>query len=298
MEWDGRQWQDYCLRLLRVRHANHQLQEVPDRHKGDLGIEAFTHEGTLYQCYAAQEPLSVQDRYEKQRDKLTEDIGKLKSNELELARLLGQVRVTRYVFMVPRYDSRHLIAHAQTKATEVRSWGLPFIDEVFTITVETDDSYSAERDQVFSIPDPLLNVQPASPEETTAWGDDHPDLLDDARDKLVGIGLKGSSLTTYLDTLVGAFLSGENALDSLRSKFPDSWEAVRRTVSGRERTLALDYPSGSAEAPGDVRGIAASLADLIRQAAPPLPAEVAHDLAWATVADWILRCPLDFEEAS
>jgi len=298
MEWDGRQWQDYCLQLLRVRHANHQLQEVPDRHKGDLGIEAFTHDGTLYQCYAAQEPLSVQDRYEKQRDKLTEDIGKLKSNEQELVRLLGQVRITRYVFLVPRHDSRQLIAHAQTKAAEVRDSGLAFIGGAFTITVETADAYSAERDQVFSIPDPLLRFQPASPEDATAWGLDHPDLFEDARKKLVGVGMTGNGLTRYLDTLVSAFLSGENALETLRSKFPDSWEAVRRTVSGRERTLALDYPAGSAEAPGDVTEIATSLAELIRQAAPPLPAEVAHALAWSTVADWILRCPLDFEEAS
>jgi len=297
-EWDGRQWQDFCLQLLRLRHPDHLLQEVPDRDKGDLGIEAFTHTGFVYQCYAAQGPLSVQDLYEKQRDKLSTDLGKLKANEDSLCRLLGPVKVRRYVFMVPRHDSRRLIEHAQAKALEVRDWGLSFIDSMFSITIETHHAYAAERDRVFAIPEPLLDPTPASPADTNDWEDEHSDLLADARRKLLDIGLEGGSLQTYLDALVGAFLLGENALEDLRSRFPDSWEAVRRATSARERTLVLDHPAGSTEEPGDLVHIADSLTGAIRQAAPPLPDHIARELAWHAVADWILRCPLDFKAPS
>jgi hypothetical protein len=297
-EWDGGPWQDYCLSLLRVRHADHGLQVVPDRDRGDLGIEAFTHEGAVFQCYAAQEPLDVESRYAKQRDKLTEDIGKLREHDAGLAKLLGTVRIARYVFLVPRHDSRRLIDHVQAKAREVREWQLPFVDPDFTIVVETDDDYAAERDVVFSIPRPLVWAEPASDDERTAWGDEHTDLLGDARRKLTCAGLEGTGLQLCLDGLVEAFLTGENALEKLRLRFPDSWEAVSRAVTGSERLLAVEYPVGTTTGYADVKVIALELANRIGQAAPPLLGDVTRDLAWAAVADWLLRCPLDFGEPS
>ena len=121
-EWEGRDWQEYCMKLLRARYSDHTLQEIPDAHSGDLGLEAFTHDGVVFQCYAVQEPLTTKLRYERQRDKLTEDLNKLKRNKDALVDLFGSVKIQRYVLMVPRTNSRSLVAHAQTKAAEVRGW--------------------------------------------------------------------------------------------------------------------------------------------------------------------------------
>ena len=90
--WEGREWQDYCLMLLHKRYADHSLQEVPDRHLGDLGIEAFSLDGCAFQCYAALEPLSTQNLYEAQRDKLTGDLNKLEKNKVELKKILGGLK--------------------------------------------------------------------------------------------------------------------------------------------------------------------------------------------------------------
>ena len=59
--WHGRDWEEYCISLLQKRYSaknTHALQLVPARHQGDLGLEAFSHDGFGYQCYAAEEPLS------------------------------------------------------------------------------------------------------------------------------------------------------------------------------------------------------------------------------------------------
>ena len=29
-EWEGTAWQDFCVELLKIRYANHNLVEVPD----------------------------------------------------------------------------------------------------------------------------------------------------------------------------------------------------------------------------------------------------------------------------
>jgi hypothetical protein len=293
--WHGREWQDYCLMLLRARYIDHRLQEVPDRHKGDLGLEAFTHDGIAFQCYAATEPLDVKSLYEAQRDKLTADLTKLKKKKAELAKLLNGVVIETYVFMVPRHESKDLVIHAQTKAAEVRSWDLPFISDNFAITIETDEHYAAERNAVCSVPAQLIDDGMIEPAVLEDWRGANAPLLSDAHRKLTALGLEGQALSAYLDRLLTEHLRGENMLSSLRAKYPDSWYSVAQVQSEKENLLAVEYPPGSAGCAGDVKAIADELMTEIIKAAPPVPHLSARLLAWAFVAGWILHCPLDFE---
>ncbi|WP_142401144.1 hypothetical protein [Mycobacterium marinum] len=298
--WNGRDWQDYCLRLLRVRYANHQLQEVPDRDRGDLGLEAFTHDGVAFQCYAAEEPLDVKELYEKQRDKLTKDLNKLNrpDKRADLIALFNDVRIHTYVLMVPRHASKELVKHAQAKAQEVRGWKLPFIADNFNITIETDENYECERDQIWSIPPQLIDDRPIEGSEIEKWREQNEPLLVDAERKLGALGLAGKGLSVVQHTLLTQYLQGENMLTSLRRSFPDGWQAVARVKSTKEDLLALEYPPGEAESLADVKAIAEELATEICRAAPTVDQLSARVLAWSAVADWIFRCPLDFVEAS
>ncbi|BBY33966.1 hypothetical protein MMIN_20270 [Mycolicibacter minnesotensis] len=294
--WNGNEWQDYCLRLLKARYANHRLQEVPDRDRGDLGVEAFTHDGVAFQCYAAEEPLDVKELYEKQRSKLTSDLNKLNraTKRQELIALFNGVKIHTYVFMVPRHESKELVKHAQAKALEVRGWNLPFIADDFAITVETDENYDCERDQIWSIPRPLIDDRPIGGVEIAKWQEQNNPLFLDAERKLRDLGLVGESLSAALRTLLSGYLKGENMLTSLRSSFPDGWQAVERVKSMKEDLLALEYPPGAAETLGDVKLIAEELAKEICMAAPTVDQQSARALAWSAVADWVFRCPLDF----
>ena len=280
------------MKLLRARYSDHTLQEIPDAHSGDLGLEAFTHDGVVFQCYAVQEPLTTKLRYERQRDKLTEDLNKLKRNKDALVDLFGSVKIQRYVLMVPRTNSRSLVAHAQTKAAEVRGWDLPFIHEGFAVVVETDDSYPVERNLVLGISGAQFVTEPVSTESLELWGSEHTELMAESRRKLESIGLTGHDLDRYLSQLLGQYLAAENALEGLHSRWPDGWNAVSRTKSLLESSLAIEYPGSSCHE--DVIGIVVDLETRITAAAEPLRGETAHTLAWGAVADWIMRCPLDF----
>lgn len=92
LDWDGNDWEKHCLSLLRMRYrAPGQFEIVPALDEGDLGIEGFSHDGCAYQCYATMGPLPLRVRYERQRDKLTEDVEKLDTNRAELIGILGGV---------------------------------------------------------------------------------------------------------------------------------------------------------------------------------------------------------------
>jgi hypothetical protein len=62
-----------------------ELVEVPDDDRGDAGLEAFSMSGCAYQCYAPEgEPLTMTQRYNKQRDKMTADVGKFIANTAKI----------------------------------------------------------------------------------------------------------------------------------------------------------------------------------------------------------------------
>lgn len=278
--------------LLRKRYDDHTFQEIPDRHGGDLGLEAFAHDGCAFQCYAAEEPLATNDLYEAQRDKLTADLGKLKKNKADLEKLLGQVKISKYVFMVHRSDSRKLVAHAATKADEVRSWGLPFIADDFCIVVVTDDYYAAEREAIAAIPEQLVQPDEIGGPEVQDWQVQNEPLVAGAVGKLRGVGLDGAALETYVEALLTQYLEGENALEKLRARYPEHWQTVSLLKSGKEKRLALEYPETSAGDAALIIRVTTDLAAEVRRDAPAVSQSLAEKIAWAAVADWLMRCPL------
>lgn len=295
--WEGREWQNYCLMLLHKRYADHSLQEVPDRHLGDLGIEAFSLDGCAFQCYAALEPLATQDLYESQRGKLTDDLNKLLKNKVELKKIFGDLKISRYVFMVHRLDSRFLLEHAVNKASDVLAWDLDFIAEDFKIVVVTDDHYPVEREAIVAIPAPLVNPDPITDDGLVSWAGDNSSLLDDAARKFGKLGLTGDGLASALDSLAYQYLDGENALQKLRERYPDHWTAAQGCKSRKEKRLPLEFPASANTSMQVVAAVADALAEEIARDAPSISGAIAETIAWASVADWIMRCPLDFETA-
>ncbi|WP_291794776.1 hypothetical protein [Brevibacterium sp.] len=271
---------------------------MPDRHHGDLGIEAFSLDGVAYQCYAAEEPLSVHDCYEKQRDKLTTDLGKLRSNKNDMGQLLGKVVLHRYVLLVHRNDSRQLISHASKKSSEVVDWGLPFVHPQFKIVIETDDDYAAEREVLHSIPTPLVEPPEISDDHRAAWAEENPDLRNTAYAKLEKIRTSPGTIDAVIESLTKQYLKGENTLERLRSASPEVHRGVISARAQREELLALEYPPGLNDTQGKLAEISKEFANALRTDFPMLSNSTASMLSWSAVADWLMRCPLDFEAAS
>lgn len=295
--WHGRDWEEYCISLLQKRYAAknaHTLQLVPARHQGDLGLEAFSHDGYGYQCYAAEEPLSTADLYEKQRTKLTTDLTKLRDRSDEVSALLGPVILHRYVFLVHRHDSRHLISHGHTKAADVVSWNLPFIDDSFSIVIETADDYANERREIHAIPSPIIQQVDLSTDERDLWEASNQTLQQTALNKLARISSSKETQNLVLDALINQYLRGENALNKLRTIAPEVHRGILSARGHREALLVLDYPPDQNQSQAKLSDIARDLAASLIQDFPVIDAQTAETIAWSAVADWLMRCPLDF----
>src|SRR4051794_1549092 len=108
----GNDWQDWADQLLTRRYGPAQYQKIPAKDSGDAGIEGYSLSGHAYQCYGCEEPVSTEERYNKQRDKMTDDLGKFVKNNTKLQGLLGTVAISRWCLFVPYFDSKKIVVHA------------------------------------------------------------------------------------------------------------------------------------------------------------------------------------------
>src|SRR5436305_8600583 len=111
--WSGDEWQEHVLLLLKRHYGPGEFQEVPDTDQGDAGLEGFSNDGCAYQCYAPEEPLTLQQRAEKHKRKIYKDIQKFVKNQAVLLALIGSVKIKRWILVVPRIDSKEVIGYAE-----------------------------------------------------------------------------------------------------------------------------------------------------------------------------------------
>ena len=101
----GEEWQKWADKLLQRHYGPGGYQKIPDKHKGDAGIEGFADTaGHAYQAYGPEEPLSTRERYEKHRTKMTNDIQKFIDNRIVLAKLFGEVKINKWILLVPIFE--------------------------------------------------------------------------------------------------------------------------------------------------------------------------------------------------
>lgn len=295
----GEDWQHWANKLLACHYGPTEYQTVPDNDKGDAGIEGFTvSDGHVYQAYGCAEPLFTTERFEKQRDKMTRDIGKFIKNSSVFVKIFGTVKITRWVLFVPYYDSKELVAHASKKTAEVFAAQLPYVAESFRVMVCQEDDFPIERDQLINAGTKALQINhdSASLEQVTEWESSNIGLakiLDDKLRKLPTIR-NNEERQRFREKVLKWYLEGQVILEILR-KYPDVFEKVSKAKSHRENFLEMAAVSGNNPQEmlsSSIQKLQETLQEQVRE----LHSISAESLAYGAVADWLLRCPLDFPE--
>jgi hypothetical protein len=83
---------------------------VPDRVKGDAGVEFFTTDGVLYQCYAPEEVADVAKASSAMKSKGSRDLSKLRINSTVLEGILQHIRCRRWILLCPFLDDKDVVA--------------------------------------------------------------------------------------------------------------------------------------------------------------------------------------------
>lgn len=295
----GNDWQDWANQLLTLHYGPTEYLRVPDKHKGDAGIEGFAlDKGHVYQSYGCEEPIGVAERYDKQRTKMTIDTKKFIDNKKVLTKLFGNKKISRWVLFVPLCDSKELIVHANKKTAEIKAEKLPYVTSDFEVTICDEGDFAIERKKLMALESEAISiaVDSSAVQDVDDWAEENDKLIEVIDEKVA----KLKSLKTpeqrvdFRNKIIRWHIEGQDILDALKTSSPTTYEAVINVKSRREKYLVA---SALASTPADqFKAALNELQESFRQDAKQLSKGSSEDLAYEAVADWMIRCPLDFVE--
>jgi hypothetical protein len=295
--WDPNDWELHIYGLLQDRHGPLNIHKVPARHKGDHGIDYYSLEDHVsYQCYAVQEPCEVADRADKQKAKITTDLKKFCINKTELSKLFGSAQMSRWVLVVPLHDSSELNAHATAKTGEVKALGLPYVAANFEVMIQDLESFDSTSRALRALIRRSISLpaQPASSEQIEQWSEASESLVTTLKTKLAKrVGVDEEKLSESVGEAIRWFLDRENTLESLRGTLPELHEELMGVISRHGQRLSLYGPPADGKADQVLRAELETLMKALKEI-PNVTDASAHQLAFGTLADWLMRCPLDF----
>ena len=293
----GNDWQDWANQLLTVHYGPTEYSRVPDKQKGDAGVEGFTlTDGHVYQAYGCEEPISLKERFEKQRNKMTRDLKKFVDNQALLKKLFGETKIKKWVLFVPVYDSKELIAHAAKKTKEIKALKLPYVDRQFKVTVCEESDFATEKEQVLNNKSGQLDfdIDETAEAKIDAWTQENDELVETIDRKIARLATlqTDAKRLQFRNDVLGWYLQGQALLDSLKIDSPSVYGTVVKLKSQRERYLVAD--SLAAKTPEDQFGLAVNkLLNSLQSEAKQLSTSSTERLAYEAVADWLIRCPFD-----
>ncbi|MFJ7976660.1 hypothetical protein ACIQZI_13305 [Peribacillus sp. NPDC096379] len=293
--WEGKEWENH-IQLLLKRHHGTDYQDVSDEDGGDYGLEGFSLDGCVYQCYAAKEPVTTEELYENQRDKITRDINKFVKNKSHLTKIFGELQIKRWILVVPRYKSARLLKHTEKKSQEVRQEKLPYVANDFKVLVITDDYFKVEQQELKNT---TLNFisKDVSSEDIESWKGESENLtlINNLVRKVDKINrLSPSQKNNFIDTTIKYFITGQHLLSHLFNLYPDIYERVISFKSFKEDFIQFGLLTDMDEELKKFQSTFFQYKSDLEKELDGINPNSLSVLSYEAVSDWLMRCPLDF----
>ena len=245
---NGDAWEDLCVRCYRLKYQTQNYTAIPAVHGGDAGIEGFTCNGIVHQCYCPEREYDDKELYEHQRNKLTADIEKLMNNRDRLKKL-GVPPIVEWHFNIPEYRDSRILAHAQIKQEEVlaakkKSPSLfDHISDNFKIYVKVAEDFTPEISRIIrtNLTDMKLNLA-IQHQDTTDWLKCDSQKVANIRRK-VGAVMRVSDdnpdLNEVVGIYIGFYISGMEIMNNLQLHFPEIYEDLYQLEQSYKREVSL-----------------------------------------------------------
>ncbi|CAH2714187.1 hypothetical protein BACCIP111895_01341 [Neobacillus rhizosphaerae] len=307
-QYNGDSWEEACQLFLKKRYESEGYQEMIAHTQGDLGIEGFTRTGIVFQCYCPDEEYESKKLYELQRDKVTTDLGKLSKNKKELIRYIGSVKIKKWIFLTPIVRNKELISHCQEKAIEYKNnlEMKELLDDEFDVLVQDEGFFVEEMLYVKAILEEKIDVNVATPslEEIINWKEceaESVQILFRKISKLFNGNSNAEANTNkYVDIIIRNLIKGQNVLDELRDNHPILLEKLVRVKSGIETHIEQELLLTNLQPKEFNRVIQTKYKSALESEAfgRMISFVLQEDVIKEAEADWLVRCPLDFEEGA
>lgn len=297
--FNGRSWEDLCQQVFKAKYAADGYVAMPAS-PGDFGIEGYTaHTGLAFQCYCPEKLCTSAELYSNQRDKITEDLGKLRLNAVELEKRLGTTTVREWNFVCPTIDKHELLRHAKAKEAEVRLWGLPILSPDFTILLKDGEFYQREIRQIQSLNgEPLVfDLSPPKLANLSATSGEYEANIH--RKSGLRVGSEGNIAKRTSDlaqSTLESFLQSTPYLREIENGAPTIYFGLLRLFREFEVQVREDCATWRASPDELTRKLRLELEERIeRDFSSRIDGTTAAQISRHMIARWLAVCQLDFE---
>lgn len=299
--FDGRSWENLCQLVFKRKYGVEGYQQIPAT-PGDYGLEGFTSiSGFGFQCYCPERHYSRKEMYEKQRDKISTDLTKLKTNSNDLQEILGQTTIRQWIFVTPELASHALLRHIRTKEREVKSWTLPFIDSDFRILLHDAEHYLVEINQIQSAKGQALdfNLVPPVLEQLTASQEAYEqNIARKCQARLEPTAEKPRYEVRFTNLYESVLLSFVEA-DPLMRRIEESEPSLHFKLIRLINEFAISVKEKSATWAGSAEELTQHVTEnltarIVKELHPEVNETTASQVSRHVVSRWLAICQLDY----
>jgi hypothetical protein len=221
-DFNWKNWEKFCEIMLRQNYGQKNFWPVPDEDGGDLGLEFYTIDGTLFQCYYPEQGIEM-SKYKKQiQKKINDDLKKLKDNEKEIAKMLDTIVIHQWILLTPENKSKDFNTYCNKKKKEVIEKNISYIDpDKFSVKIETADSYSDAKLYALGVHDKSINIilSDITNNDKNTWKSDNSKFSENIERK--SNKLMGNNSDKFQSKIVAQYIKIEKFLDKLKIDYPD-----------------------------------------------------------------------------
>ncbi len=290
-----KEWEAFCEIMLRRHYGQPNFWTVPDEDSGDYGIEFYTADGTIFQCYYPDLSVDMKTYKKKIQKKINDDLKKLKEYEQGIGDMLDDIKIKQWVLLTQEDKSKDLHAYCNKKKKETLGKNISFIDPVnFRVKIETADSFPegklfAQNMYLKTIDIPLLEVSDA---DKNLWKGGNAEFSGNISRK--SDVMMGSGSGKFQDRIVTKYIQIDKFLDQLREDHPDLHSQIEDSARAQLESMQNESILEDDFDKEFVKRIVSSNKSAFEKYSKYLSDNNKESLSFGYLSKWIAECYMDF----
>jgi hypothetical protein len=292
-----KEWETFCEVMLRYHFGQKNFYPVPDQDSGDLGIEFYTADGTIFQCYYPDQGIEMSEYKKRIKKKIHADLKKLSTNETKIKNLLDETKINQWVLLTPENKSKDLIPYCNKKKKYVIGKHISYIDEVhFSVRIETANSFPEGKLYAQGVYNKAIDIplQEVTSLDKSSWQSCHSVFNTNIKRK--SLSLMGEDPSLFQDKVVTKYIQINKFLDQLRTDHPDLHELIEDSARAQLENMQEESLFESDIDKKFVQGIVKSNKNAFAKHSKFMSDKNMQSLSFGYLSKWIAECYMDFNK--
>ncbi|WP_342805838.1 hypothetical protein [Alteromonas sp. M12] len=290
-----KEWEEFCEKMLRYHYGQSNFWAVPDKDSGDFGIEFYTADGTIFQCYYPDLSVDMKKYKQKIQKKINDDLKKLKEYEQGIGQILGDIKIKQWVLLTQELKSKDLLAYCNKKKKETLVGKISYIDgKNFQVKIETADSFPegklfAQNMCLKTIDIPLWEVTDT---DRLLWKGGNAEFSENIVRK--SNVMMGADSDKFQDRILTKYIQIDKFLDQLREDHPDLHNQIEDSARAQLESMQDESILESDFDKEFVKKIVGNNKEAFEKYSKYFSDNNKQSLSFGFLSKWIAECYMDF----